>query len=83
MGSHHDAVYEALFRCHLADLDRLARRRRMLALARAATSPLPRNAGSPAGRLRCRLARALVALARRLDPDPGLLQRRGGTPSRV
>lgn len=83
MSSHHDALFEAILRGHLDDLEADAHRRWLLARAREAAALHRKGPTSRSDALRCRLARTLVALARRLDPEAGLLSRSGGTPSRT
>jgi hypothetical protein len=83
MGSHHHAAYEALLRCHRDDLEALAQRRRVLAVARLARAWRLGGRTFPSEGVRCRLAGALVTLARRLDPEAGTLPRADGTASRA
>lgn len=83
MGSHHDTVLQVLVRCHLDDLEAQARHRRTLALVRATRSSHSKARSVRSGPVRCRLARSLVALARRLDPELGALARSERMPSRA
>ena len=83
MGSHHHAAYEALLRCRRDDLEALAQRRRVLAVARLARASRFGGRTFRSDGVRCRIAGALVAVARRLDPEAGTLPRADGTPSRA
>jgi len=83
MGPHHDAVFDALLRCHLDDLQAQVHRLRMVRLGQAGRASRRQGRQRRSNEVRCHLARTLVALARRLDPDAGMLPRPGGTPGRA
>lgn len=69
MGPHHLGIYDRLARDRLDELRAIQQRQRLLRAAQGAAPAGRRPALQPAAQLRCRLARALVTLASRLDPE--------------
>ncbi|HKI57915.1 MAG TPA: hypothetical protein VKA00_01700 [Trueperaceae bacterium] len=76
MGPHHLGIYDTLVRERLDDLDAIRRRHATQRTALAAAAAGERSPRPPTARLKCRLARALVELAARLDPDLASLRPR-------